>query len=162
MIDEYQIPGEINARFLEYLERKNLRKSDEREAILKKVCASNGHFDIDSLQKELNETKYHVSRSTLYNTLELFIDAGIVIKHQAIPKTKAEYELRKRAESHIHLVCTVCGKLQEAKFNVALFTNSIIGMKSKLTPDYFSIYVYGVCNKCSAQQKTRKRKKIIE
>ncbi|GHV52827.1 transcriptional repressor [Bacteroidia bacterium] len=159
MSDEYRIPEEINARFLEYLEGKNLRKSDEREAILKKVCASNGHFDIDSLHEDLHETKYYVSRATLYNTLELFIDAGIVIKHQTVPKAKAEYELRKRAESHIHLVCTKCGKLQEARFNAALFTNSIIGMKTKLTPDYFSIYVYGVCKKCSAPPKIRNRKK---
>ena len=142
------IPESIWTIYKGYLDSKNLRKTAEREAILAHICELNSHFDLDTLQVQLGQTKFPVSKATLYNTMEIFIDAGIVIKHQITLKGKAEYELREEASKHLHFVCTKCGEMIEASFNTSLFINSVKNLKAKFSPEYFSIYVYGLCHNC--------------
>jgi len=52
--------------FIDYLQRRKLRKTPERFAILKEIYSTNGHFDIDSLYNQMKDNKYRVSRATLY------------------------------------------------------------------------------------------------
>jgi Fur family ferric uptake transcriptional regulator len=142
------IPEKTWNIYKEYLKSKSLRTTAEREAILAHICQINSHFDLDTLQVQLSQTKFTVSKATLYNTMEIFIDAGIVIKRQVTPKGKAEYELREEASKRLHLVCTKCGETMEASFNTSLFINSIKNLKAKFSPEYFSIYIYGLCHNC--------------
>ena len=81
MIDE-KSRTTAKAALTEYLRIKKLRKTPERYAILDKVCEMNRHFDIDMLYDIIEEDGFHVSRATLYNTMELFTDCGIVRRHQ--------------------------------------------------------------------------------
>jgi Fur family ferric uptake transcriptional regulator len=146
-----KIPEDIQLRYEEYLKKENLRNTDERLAILTKICAGGKHIDIETIQKDLSRnSNYRVSKTTIYNTLELFIDAGIIIKH--FRDKKNEYELRTKARTHVHLVCSKCGKIWEAKINPDLLVNSIAGIKSRFTPDYFSLYIYGECSECNPLQ----------
>jgi Fur family ferric uptake transcriptional regulator len=154
MIIDDETYKEIREHFSAYLTEQNLRKTGERYTILDEICAFSGHFDIDTLYERLNQTKYHVSKATLYNTLEVLIDAGIIIRHQISAKAKAEYELRKKAEKHLHLVCTRCGALKELKVN-ALLKSQINSLGARFTAEYFSLCVYGICHKC--KKKTKKQ-----
>jgi Fur family ferric uptake transcriptional regulator len=151
MIIDDKTYKEIRDSFSVYLTKKNLRKTEERYTILDEICAFPMHFDIDTLHQRLHETKYHVSKATLYNTLEVLVEAGIIIRHQFTTKIKAEYELRKKAETHIHLICSQCDALREVKLNT-LVKSSFNTLKTRFTPDYFSLYVYGLCNKCKKKQ----------
>ena len=64
-----------------YLEMNNHRKTPERYAILRAVYSMDGHFTLEELGAELNETyKFPVSRATLYNTLNLFMELRLVIR----------------------------------------------------------------------------------
>ena len=94
-----------------YLELNNHRKTPERYAILNAVYDISGHFTLEDLgQKLADEQHFPVSRATLYNTLNLFIELRIVIRHNIKGTTK--YEAYYPGNNHCHQICTMCGKVR--------------------------------------------------
>lgn len=89
--------------FIEYLQSKNLRKTPERFAILREIYTIKSHFDIDTLYNQMKNNKYLVSRATLYNTIELLLDSGLVIKHQ-FGHNCSQYEKSYKFRQHDHFI----------------------------------------------------------
>ena len=150
MVDE-KTKIAAKAMFISYLEGKKLRKTPERFAILEKIYSTSDHFDIESLYLSLEKDSYHVRRDTVYNTIDLLCDCGLVRKHQ-FGNQQAQYEKVGGAINHHHLICTECGKIKEVK------DPEFIGyMNSKKYPaftiSYFSLYVHGICNNCMRKLK---------
>lgn len=132
-----------------YLETNTLRKTPERFAILDAVYDMNGHFSLDELGDKLNdEERFPVSRATLYNTLKLFMELRLVIRHRFQGTTK--YEACYDNNSHSHQICTVCGKVSEFKSQKI---NDAIGTQhfKRFHKDGFSLYIYGICSSCQAK-----------
>ena len=138
-----------------YLELNNHRKTPERYAILDAVYGMSGHFTLEELGEKLNgELRFPVSRATLYNTLKLFMEMRLVIRHRFQGSTK--YEACYDNNSHCHQICTVCGKVSE--FKSAKINDAISSLHLKrFRKDGFSLYVYGICSTCQAKI-TRKQK----
>lgn len=95
-----------------YLEAKNLRKTSERNTILEEIYNRNDHFDAEKLLSDITQKNYNISRATIYNTLELFLECGLVKKHQ-FGKNFAVYEKSFGYKQHDHLICTNCNKVFE-------------------------------------------------
>ena len=89
--------------FTDYLQARELRKTPERFAILKEIYSINGHFGIDVLYNQMKNNKYRVSRATLYNTMDLLLDCGLVIKHQ-FGHNCAQYEKSYKFRQHDHFI----------------------------------------------------------
>ena len=87
---------EMKQSFTEYLTEKKLRKTEERYAIFECICRFAGHFDMYSLQEKLEEANFHVSRATLYNTLDVLDDGGLIVRHQ-LNAQSVQYEQIGRA-----------------------------------------------------------------
>lgn len=140
------VKGIVRQKLTEYLMMNRYRKTPERYAILDMIYSIEGHFNIETLyHKMANEGKFRVSRATLYNTINLFIDANLVIKHQF--ETVTQYERAYKNETHHHMICTVCGKIME--FEDDKLKEAIVNAKlKKFNATYYSLYIYGLCSKC--------------
>lgn len=138
-----------------YLELNKYRKTPERFTILDAVYSTLGHFTLDELSEKLvAEYNFPVSRATLYNTLKLFLELRLVIRHRLQSTTK--YEACYDNNSHSHQVCTMCGKVTEIKSPQVI--DAINKMHTKrFRKDGFTLYIYGICSTCQAKM-TRKAK----
>ncbi len=137
----------VKAALTKYLDEKGHRKTSERYAVLEHIYSTNGHFDVESLLKSMTaENKTKISRATLYNTLDLFVEARLVFKHQFGTAT-AQYERSFGIEGHHHLVCNTCGEVRDLKDK--LVRGVMTGKKlPKFEWDYYTLYIFGTCNKC--------------
>ena len=132
-----------------YLELNKHRKTPERFTILDAVYSTNGHFTLEELGEKLtSEYNFPVSRATLYNTLKLFIELRLVVRHRFHTTTK--YEACYDNNSHSHQICTMCGKVTEVKSPQII--EAINGLHTKrFRKDGFTLYLYGICSTCQAK-----------
>lgn len=148
-----KIKSAAKAAFTVFLNSRKLRKTYERYTILEMVYDMTDHFYIESLYTALEQSCHHVSRATVYNTMQLLIDAGLVRRHQ-FGNQPAQYErvTGQRIGNHHHLICTECGKIREVKDNELFKRLGQIKYPTFQT-EYFALYVYGICSRCHRRLK---------
>ena len=140
-----------------YLEINNHRKTTERFATLDAVYDMQGHFSLEELREKMSKDNFRVSRATLYNTMRLFIELRLVVRHRFIGQTK--YEGCYNNDEHIHQICTVCGAVTEIESTP--ITTAIAETKfTRFRKDGFSLYIYGICSRCQAAL-SRQRSKFL-
>jgi Fur family ferric uptake transcriptional regulator len=106
------IKEEVRKQFITFLEKHQQRKTPERFAILDEIYSNKEHFDVETLYMHMKNRNYRVSRATVYNTLDLLLDAGLVTKHQ-FGKNLARYERSFGFKQHDHMICNVCSNILE-------------------------------------------------
>jgi|TARA_B110000881_G_scaffold164224_1_gene147330 Fur family ferric uptake transcriptional regulator len=90
---------------------KGVRLTDQRKLIAEVMSTSNDHPDVDELHKKVNKIDKRISIATVYRTVKLFEESGIVEKHD-FKGGKARYE-ESPEEHHDHLIDIKSGEIIE-------------------------------------------------
>ncbi len=99
----------------EKCQQKGVRLTDQRKTIAKvlseskAVYGSKDHPDVDELHKRVSSLDDKISIATVYRTVKLFEEAGILIKHD-FKTGKARYEIN---DDHNHLIDINSGEIVE-------------------------------------------------
>ncbi|MCF0196490.1 MAG: transcriptional repressor [Bacteroidaceae bacterium] len=141
-------------KLLAYIEQHAMRKTPERFEVLRMVCSIHSIFSVDELVSHMQKrSKFVVSRATIFNTLDLFYDAGLVVKHTL--KRAALYEYNDQNISSMLMVCAKCGAVQEYRDDE--LTLSMMRIKAKqFTVQRPVLYLHGLCSKCVKPQGRKK------
>ena len=93
---------EVRERLEAFLAAGGHRKTPERFSVLEEIYIQGGHFDVDALLERMKQRGAKVSRATLYNTIELLLEAGLVRKHRF--GEQSQYEPGYPSRQHDHII----------------------------------------------------------
>lgn len=137
-------------KFKLLLKQKKLKSTTQRALMLKAIEEA-GHIDIDALREKMQEAAPSTSLNTIYLNLEQLSSEELISK-VALNSQKSVYEITK--DAHAHLVCRVCGGVEDMDINPKLLTAMKEGAeKMEFKPFFVAVNIYGVCAKCAEQPK---------
>ena len=99
--------GEIENKCIQ----QGVRLTEQRKLVAKVMSESTDHPDVDELHKRVNKIDSKISIATVYRTVKLFEETGVVAKHD-FKGTKARYE-EATQEHHDHLIDVNTGEITE-------------------------------------------------
>ena len=95
----------------ELCRKRGVRLTEQRKVIAEIMTSSSDHPDVDELHKRINKIDSKISIATVYRTVKLFEEAGVVSKHD-FKGGKARYE-KSPEEHHDHLIDVNSGEIIE-------------------------------------------------
>jgi len=101
----------MSNKIVERCLKAGVRLTDQRKLIAKVMSESEDHPDVDELHKRVIKFDSKVSIATVYRTVKLFEEAGILAKHD-FKGTKSRYE-QTTPEHHDHLIDVNTGEIIE-------------------------------------------------
>ena len=139
-------------RFERFLHQKDLRLTEARAAIVEAALARQGHYPIEDLIADLKQRGIRGSKATVYRTLPLLAEAGILEPAIMAGEGKS-YETTFGRHHHDHLLCRTCGKVVEFEFEAFEILQRDVAAKYGFRLEGHHHELLGVCPECAAKEK---------
>lgn len=134
------------------LRKAGLKVTLPRVKILQLLESSeNRHLSAEDVYKALIEAEEDVGLATVYRVLTQFESAGLVTRHR-FEGDHSVFELT-TVDHHDHLVCSKCGRVEEFYDEVIERQQDKIAANFGFEITDHSLYLYGICAQCRAEQK---------
>lgn len=146
---ETQAAHEILTKYLKSTGKH--RSTPERSAILDAVLQIQGHFDADNLYYRLVTSGVKVSKATVYNTLEILQNCGLVSKYRFAENT-SRYEKAYGRPHHHHLICLECGDIIEFISDKLERIQDDVCTEKNFKVQSSTLQIFGTCSKCTRKE----------
>ena len=132
---------------------KNIKPSYQRIKVLEYLTTKRNHPTVDEIFNELVIEIPTLSKATVYNTLDLLMEAKLA-RIVTIEENEKRYDAD--VANHGHFKCDLCGVIYDFPVNIDdLSTDSLKGFKINDKDVYFR----GVCPKCLNSNKDKNKDK---
>ena len=140
--------SEAEKVFTEFLEKKDLKLTSQRRTILHEALVASGHFSAEKLLLFSKKADPTVSKATVYRTLALLKESGI-LEEQDFGDGKKLYERAQGRTHHDHLICIRCGKIIEFENQKIEDLQNSEAAKHRFKIVYHSLKLFGFCKTCA-------------
>lgn len=139
-----KIPQDV---FGDYLSEKNLKVTPQRRLILDTILNQEEHLSSEELYAKVKARDGSIGQATVYRTLKLLVDAGIV-EPLDFADGVTRYETSYGKEHHDHLICTVCNRNIEILDATIEKRQEEIAKENNFRLSSHKMYLYGICGDC--------------
>ncbi len=136
---------EILERFNEFVKRRALRRTTQRDSIVRLIFSKDEHFTAEELFDRIHRTDSRASRATVYRTISLLVEAGLLREIDLGSEEKTYDPNFLDKPSHNHLVCVDCGKVVEFEDAHIDLLNDCITRRLGYRPIRQSIHIEAGC-----------------
>jgi len=133
--------------FAEFLTRSGLKFTPERRIVLEEIFKVRDHFEVEDLLLRIRQNGRRVSKGTIYRTLKLLEDCGLV-RQVAFTDKHTHYEYVYGHEHHEHLICRSCGQVIDfCREEIERALEEICAQNSFVMESH-KVEVVGLCSLC--------------
>ena len=123
------------------------KRSSKREQIVNVFLRQEGHLSADDLVDLIRREDQHISRATVYRTLQWMVDAGIARKVD-FGEGRFRFEHSYRQPRHFHLICKTCHRSFEfLSSDIETLVEEVAAARS-FTSSQSVVQIYGTCEGC--------------
>ena len=141
-------------QFKTFLKNENLKFTKERKTILNEVLKRRDHFDADELAVDMRNDGHKVSRATVYRTLDILHEIGVVHK-ATLGHKHNHYENMVGRKHHDHLVCLNCDKVIEFVDDDIERKQIEVCNKLGFQMKRHNLQIFGYCSHCAPLMKDK-------
>lgn len=152
------IQSEVANVLTHYLDEQGMRHTSERYEILRTIYNRDGLFTVEQLHQTICE-HFHVTKATIYASLELFELLGLVVRHN-FTKDAISWERTYGVRNHIHQICVRCGRIQEVKSPTLEHSLDSVHWK-RFRVSTVAVSAYGICATCQSQLARNHQRKTL-
>jgi Fur family transcriptional regulator, ferric uptake regulator len=145
-----EVQGTLLERFRSYLRDRRLPVTRQRMLVAGALVRVADHPSVERIEQSLAEQGVHVGTATIYRTIDLLVESGLVREHD-FGEGFRRFESVQEHAHHEHLICQRCGRVAE-------FTNDrlermleMIADEMEFLPRRHRIEVYGLCAGCRSR-----------
>lgn len=148
--------------FNSYLRSRGLRLTRTRELVWEEIHRQPEiHRNAADIYQSLKKKRYRISLATIYRTLNLFVEAGLV-RSEDFGEKHSHFEPDTPGAIHGHLICLACGLVKEFKEEKLTEELEVISQRLGFKLAKYSLQIFGFCEKCSQSTMRDKDKSKLE
>ena len=133
--------------FREFVRKKGLRNTPERETIIEEIFATHDHFDVDELYLRLKNKQKKISKPSIYRLIPYLLECGL-IQEAYFEDGHLHYEQIYGHGHHCHLRCVKCGRIVEFQEDYLTTLEERLADKYGFSPQGHKFEVFGYCPEC--------------
>ena len=138
--------AEIKERFDEYIRRKGLRRTAQRDVIFEAAFSSDDHFTAEELWTKARKIDPKTSRATVYRTITLLLECGM-LREIDLGRDERVYDPNFiDSPDHNHLICVDCGEVVEFEDENAAILIDCITRRLGFRPSSKSMRIEACCD----------------
>lgn len=126
----------------EYLLKNNIKPSFQRIKVLEYLLKERNHPTVDEIYSKIVKEIPTLSKTTVYNTLNLFLEADLV-RGVYIEDNEIRYD--HMLKNHGHFKCNSCGEVHDFSIDIDSFQSNDLKNYNVVEKN---VYFKGVCSKC--------------
>ena len=134
-------------RFKEALKKAGLKYTPQRTAVLEEIIKDKGHRESEEIYLALKKRGQHVSRATVYRTMDILVNNGFARKMN-LGDGRARYESKVNSPHPDHLVCMDCGLIVEFMDQKIEDLQDEIAIQYEFQLKRHIHQLFGLCKKC--------------
>ncbi len=141
-----QVAEPPEEKFSEYLMMHGHRHTRGRRDLVQHIFSYHDHFTADDLVFDVKQKKIVVSRATIYRTLELLVESGLLRKLRFADRDAYEHDYG--YPEHDHLYCTKCNKIVEFHNEELVALRERVSREQHFRATAHRFVITGLCESC--------------